>query len=263
MKDALKGLNILVTRPSDAGEMLCQMIEKEGGRAIFLPTIAFAEPSDIETLKADIAALDQQEWLIFNSPQAVKASLPYIQSMWKTLPSHIQIAAVGEGTARALKESGMPAAIYPKEEWSTEGILDLDIFKQAQGKKIAIITGEGGRKLLQETLIARGARVTMIYAYRRILPKADIAECVELLNRQALHAIIGLSFETIANLKTLLGPGHWFYLARTPLIVGSQRIKTLAEDSGFQTIWVSQQMNNQSVLDLLIQRRNDLCQTPS
>lgn len=144
----LANVSILVTRPEPQGAELCQQITELGGHAISFPTIAFAPPPDADAFANAIAQLGGQEWLVFISPQAVRASVPAIRQRWTHLPSTVKFAAVGAGTAKALKAAGYDAALQPSSEWSSEALLALPEFQNVKDKHIAVIRGVGGRGLL-------------------------------------------------------------------------------------------------------------------
>lgn len=244
-------LYILITRPGEAGAELCTAIESRGGKAMHFPVIAFAPPADEQAFHHAIATLGEQDWVLFNSPQSVRAVVPAMRAAWPQFPETVRFAAVGAGTAKALHEAGYVAACIPESDWSSEGLLALPEFQQVSGKKIAIVRGEGGRQLLDKVLLERGAVVTACIAYRRILPIVNADACRGLIHDGKISAIVAGSYESVSNLLLLLGSAiapEWY---RIPLIVMSERIKTLAAASGFQTIWVPQTASQQAVLDVI------------
>jgi uroporphyrinogen-III synthase len=249
-----------VTRPDPAGSALCQYLQDQGDVAIHFPTIAFAPPRDLSALTGAIDQLGQQDWLIFISPQAVYHAIPLIRQRWPQFSSRVQFAAVGAGTAAALKEAGYIAAALPKEEWSSDGILELVPFQQAAGKNIAIIRGEGGRERLEGVLAERGATVLSVMAYQRIVPKMDISPYLILFKENKIDVIVCTSFQGVQNLKAMVGAADWVNLSHVPLIVVSDRIKLLASDLGFQRIWVAANASHQAISAIIAQKRTELCQ---
>lgn len=254
----LANLHILVTRPEPQGRALCLQIEERGGRALSFPTIAFAPPPDMHAFQEAIAKLGQQDWLIFISPQAVSASLVAMRSQWPVFPSTLRLAAVGAGTAKALQAAGYNVTVCPRDEWSSEALLDLPDFQSVVGKHIAIIRGVGGRELIDRTLAERGAHVLPVMAYQRVLPPSDTSKILPLLEQKKINIIICTSFEGVRNLTLLLGDSAWPYLKELPLIVMSERIKVLAHDLGFQTIWVTPKASSEAILDVIVQRKDEL-----
>ncbi|HTM63129.1 MAG TPA: uroporphyrinogen-III synthase [Gammaproteobacteria bacterium] len=252
MKSDLSSIYVLVTRPGTAGAELCAQIEAQGGRALHFPVIEFAPPHDTESFQQVINQLGEQDWIIFNSPQAVRSAVPAMRKAWPEFPENVQIAAVGSGTAKSLYEAGYISALHPEHEWSSEGLLAMTQFQHVSGKKIVIIRGEGGRQVLEKVLGERGAKVLPCIAYRRMLPTINAEACLKLIHQKELDVIAAGSFESVTNLMLLLGNESWPLLKEIPLIVMSERVKMLAAESGFQTIWVTETASNDAVLDVIV-----------
>ncbi len=247
----MKELAVLVTRPGSNGLALCQCIEAFEGKAWHFPTIAFAPPLDLPAFYRAIAQLDEQAYWIFNSPQSVEASIKIIQHKWPQLPSSVKLAAMGAGTQRVLKAAGYQDIICPVSDWHSEGLLALPEFQSIKHKKIAIVRGEGGREYLEKIFTEREAQVLSIIAYRRVLPLIDVTPYEQLLRAGAINRVVCTSFEGIQQLLILLGASLDSLIKRIPLIVSSERVKTLAQDLGFQTIWVARNASHQAILDVL------------
>jgi len=245
----LHDLHILVTRPALQGTEICRLITDRCGHAIHFPTIAFAPPPDQLAFQQAIALLGEQEWLIFISPQSVYASVDHIRKAWPQWPQQVKFAAVGAGTVKALHEAGYEVSSWPMTDWGSDGLLALPEFQSVFGKKIAIIRGMGGREIVDKVLTARGAYILPVLAYERILPTVDVSECLQLLKQRIINRIVCTSYEGVKNLKILVGETGWPYLKGIPLIVMSERIKTLAHDLGFQTIWVTRHASQTAILD--------------
>ncbi|RDI38370.1 uroporphyrinogen-III synthase [Aquicella lusitana] len=253
-------LTILVTRPDPAGSMLCALIKAEGDQAVHLPAMRFEPLVDQPDFQSALDHLGEQDWVLFVSPQAVYASIAAIRKKWPVLPPQLKFAAVGEGTAKALKEAGYLMAVHPQGEWNSESVLELPAFRSVAGQKIAIIQGEGGRERLPKALADRGATITQLIAYQRQLPNVEMAPFIKLLNQRGLDAVICTSFEGVQNIKKLFTDASWPILRSTPLIVVSERIKTLAHALGFQTIWVARNASHPAILECLVQKRKEIWQ---
>ena len=242
-----------MTRPAHPGEVLCEFIRAHGGRAIHFPTIAFAPTPDPVTLQQALRQLDQQDWLIFTSLQSVYSFKEAMCRYGCPLSSATQIAAIGAGTASALQAQGYAAVHYPPLNWNSEGLLALPALQAIRGKRMAIVRGAGGREWLSRALIERGAKLLSFITYQRTLPQVDSKPYAVFFEQSAIDGIIGMSYESVHNLKLLLGENVWPHLNKTPLIVISERIKALAQDLGFKTIQVAAQPTQAAILEVLLQ----------
>src|SRR3990167_7827501 len=255
----LNPLRILVTLPLPAGLKLCEQIQACHGQAIYLPTIYIQSLVQDQAFQQAIVSLDQQDWLIFISPQAVLTSVPTIHTYWPQLPAKLQIAAIGKGTAEALHDQKLTVTVYPEIEWSSEGLLAMSEFQNVARKHIAIVRGEGGRKILMEVLIKRGAHILSLIAYRRTLPEINVNYYQSLLQQQQIDVIVCTSKEGVNNLLTLLGETIRPDLLSLPLVVVSERMRAFAELAGFQAIWVAKNASHAAVVDVLAMIRKQLC----
>ena len=255
-------LQVLITRPLPHGAELCREVNKSGYVAISFPTIVFAPPSDVTQFKQGIAQLGEQDWLIFISPQAAAAALPPLHKAWPHLPDSVKFAAVGAKTAQIVKEAGYTVSAFPPIEGGSEALLAMPVWQEVRNKKIAIISGGEGRQLLEQSFRERGAHVIQVTAYQRQLPKVEVSAYRDLIEKRQIHAIVCTSFEGVRNLKTLLSD-CWLLLKKIPLIVVSERIKILAHDLGFQTIWVAAGASHEAIIKILTQVKDELWQKKS
>ncbi len=251
-------MTFIIARPGEAGAALCADIANLFGRALHFPTIEFAPPVDVVAFEKAIAQAGEQDWLIFISAQAVKSVVPALRAAWPIMPERVKLAAVGPTTAAALTAAGYRAT-YSEDEWSSEGLMALPAFQQVRGQSIMIMRGVGGREALEKILKERGAEVSACVAYQRMVPSVDASVCQQLIKHHSCSAIIAGSFETVTNLKLLLGEAVWLELTTVPLIVMSERIKALAADLGFQRIWVTRNASQQAVIDLITANKDVLC----
>jgi uncharacterized protein HemX/uroporphyrinogen-III synthase len=245
-------LNVMVTRPPPAGAALCQEIVAAGGHAIYFPTLAFLPPVHPELLPQQLAELDQYDWLIFISPQAVYASQAAIHASWPVFPAEVKIAAVGRGTAVALQSANLPVTVYPHTQWSSDGLLDLPEFQALTGKKIALFRGEGGREWLAENLTARGASLAPIIVYQRALPDVVVTDYVALVQTHKIDLVVCTSSEGLQNLKTLL-QAAWLELQTIAVIVISERMRIFAAELGFHKIFLAKNPSHGAIMEVLTQ----------
>lgn len=242
----LSGQSILITRPEPFGAVLCESVIENGGRAWYLPTIAFLPPRDLVLLEQQFKQLDQFQWALFISPQAVAASIDWLNHYKLPSPT-FKIGAVGLGTANALKARNFPVTIYPQHDWSSEGLLALPDMQNIKGQKIAIFKGEGGREVLQEKLLERGAYVEEIVTYQRSLPNVNVTPFLDLVQNNQIDKIVCTSEVGLRNLKLLL-QSQWGKLQKIPLIVISLRMMELAKTLGFSEIKLAENASHDAII---------------
>jgi uroporphyrinogen-III synthase len=205
MTARLEGLGVVLTRPQTAADALAAPLEREGARVILFPALAIEElklTAPLEQLLADLARFDLA---VFVSANAVEKALAMVRRIapW---PPRLQVAAIGEATAEALRSSGFAAVISPHERHDSEALLALPQLQRERiaGKNVIVFRGEGGREHLKESLEARGARVEYAECYRRVRPQSDPRPVLEALARGEVHAVSALSAETLENFVAMI-----------------------------------------------------------
>jgi uroporphyrinogen-III synthase len=232
MSQALAGIGVLVTRPQHQAEPLCRMIEAAGGRAWRFPVIAIAPPDDPAALDAVLAGLADFDLAIFISANAVEQGFAALarHGGW---PPGLRVAAIGEATARALRERGIEPALRPRTRFDSEALLEHPELQHVAGQRVVIFRGVGGRELLAGVLRGRGAEVTYAEAYRRARPRLDPAPLLAAWPRREIQVAVVTSQEGLRNLWAMVGPAGQPWLRATPLVVASARVLKMAEELGF------------------------------
>jgi uroporphyrinogen-III synthase len=233
---ALAGRLIVVTRPRHQAGELARMIEAAGGRALTMPLLEIEAAADPQPLQQAVAGLDGCDFAFFVSPNAVAYAVPAILA--RGWPPALRAAAVGEGSALALREAGVGAVIVPRERFDSEALLALPELsaEQVRGRRALVFRGDGGRELLADTLRERGATVECVACYRR-LPPADPAAFLDLLRGTSRpDAITISSSEGLRHLVDLVGPAGRPLLAAVPLFAPHARIVETARSQGLDAV---------------------------
>ena len=230
----LAGLKIVVTRPRDQAGPLARRIEQAGGTPLVFPLLDISAVQDTTVLREQIARLAQFNLAIFISPNAVHYGISAIRAAGE-LPPYIKIATVGQGSAKALRESGIAQIIAPTEHFDSEGLLALPELQNVAGWHVMIFRGDGGRELLADTLKARGATVEYATCYQRSKPQQDAG----VLLTAAPDAITVTSSEALRYLWQMLDIHAQTSLRDIPLFVPHARIAELALQQGWQQVQVT------------------------
>ncbi len=229
----LAGLSIVVTRPREQAAGLAQRIEQLGGKALLFPLLEIAPVADARALRELAQHLAAYDLLVFISPNAVRYGLAEIAA--HDIPAQLQVAAVGQGSAQALRAAGIERVIVPTGRYDSEALLALPQLQDMCGRRVAILRGDGGRELLGDTLKARGATVEYITCYRRSKPRFAAASLLA----AEPDAVTVTSSEALGYLWELLAEPDRARLAATPLFVPHARIADLARQQGWQHVVVT------------------------
>ena len=227
----LSGMKIAVTRPRDQAVKLAHMIEQAGGTVLLFPLLEITAARNPQALKEQISRLKEFDLAIFVSPNAVHYGIAAIHKEGK-LPAKLKIAAIGQGSTKALHERGITNVIVPTQRFDSEGLLSMPELQNVAGRRVMIFRGDSGRELLGDTLRMRGAKVEYAACYQRSKPHQD----GELLLAAAPDAISVSSSEALENLWQMLDNKRQQILRDTLLFVPHSRIAELAVRQGWQHV---------------------------
>lgn len=231
MNTGLGGARVLITRPAHQAETLCHLIAAAGGEPVGLPAIEIAPPADPAALTQVLERLEHFDLAVFVSPNAVRATLAHLNG---PLPAALTLAAVGDGTRRALAAAGYAQVLAPPERFDSEGLLALPALQNMRGRRVLILRGDSGRELLADGLRSRGAEVTYAECYRRRVPVAPDRTVLARIAGGEVDVAVITSSEALANLLALAGDGARDSLLATPLVVVSARQAQAARALGFR-----------------------------
>jgi uroporphyrinogen-III synthase len=231
----LRGLRVLVTRPADQAGPLCRLIAKAGGEALRLPTLEIRDPDprNVARLNAVIDALESYNLAVFISVNAVTRGMGFIRAR-RPWPAQVKVATVGASSAEALARCGLTVDLVPSHQFNSEALLALEELRDMRGKRVVIFRGNGGRDLLRDVLIQRGAVVDYVEVYRRECPALDPGEIAHFWQPGAVDLITVTSNESLQNLYTMAGAQGRPLLRDMQLVVISQRQAVLAAELGFR-----------------------------
>lgn len=234
----LAGRAVLVTRPAGLSEPLVALLRAQGGEAVLLPAIEILPPDDRASLDAAIDHLEEFDFAIFVSPTAVEQAHAAVTAR-RDWPTRIKYAAIGSGTARALREIGVARVLAPQGRGDSEALASLPELAEIAGKRIVIFRGQGGRDALRDALRARGAQVEYAECYRRARPRADVGPLLQRWGRGGIDAVCVTSAEGIENLLAMLGADGTALLRTTPVFVPHPRVGAAARSVGVERVTVT------------------------
>ncbi|MBD8897397.1 uroporphyrinogen-III synthase [Rhodanobacter sp. DHG33] len=225
---SLRGRVVVITRPAGTAAALMRRVRARAGVPLLLPGLSLRAIDD-PALPAQMRAAMKDGLLVFTSPAAVRFA-----ALLSPLRSRAIVLAVGQGTAQALRRHGVLAQAPSRQD--SEGLLDLPVMQDLQGMRVALIGAPGGRGLLREQLVARGAQLREVHVYQRVAPRWDRRH-VEAVQALPLSArVLVSSAEALHNLAQRLPAAAWSRLRAAVAVVSSERLEQAAREAGFVRI---------------------------
>ncbi len=212
---------------------MVERIEALGGTALVYPVLEILEPADPAPVDAVLARLDLLDLAIFISANAVDHGLRRVSECCGGWPKRLAVAAVGQATLEALERQGLTVTIRPSPPYNSEMLLAAPALQRLAGRRVLIVRGVGGRELLRDALVARGASVEYAEVYRRGRPAADPEALMRRRLAGQLDLIAVTSNEGLSNLLDMVGPRWRDTLLEVPLVVIGARTAEQAQRLGF------------------------------
>lgn len=234
----LRGLGIVVTRPKNQAENLVRLIDAAGARPILFPVLEILDVSDLNPLYHVIKELDHYHAAIFISPTAVNKAMNLIKAQ-REWPRELAVFAIGRGSKKALEHCGVHNVQIPPGRSDSDALLELPALQDMRNKRVVIFRGDGGREVLGDELVKRGAELTYAECYRRSKPNIEAGALLYHWARNELDAVTVTSSEGLHNLFDLVGKLGQQWLKKTPVFVTHPRIATIAEELGLEKVIVT------------------------
>jgi uroporphyrinogen III methyltransferase / synthase len=153
----LRDRTIAVTRAREQSSALAARLRALGARVVLAPAIR------TEALEATLPDLAGFDLLCLTSPTGATRLLELVRDA-RALTGP-RIAAVGPGTAAALRAGGIEPDIVP-ERSNAEGLVEA--LAGVEVRRALIARAQEGREVLPDALRARGAEVEVLALYRTI-----------------------------------------------------------------------------------------------
>ncbi|MBA3032800.1 MAG: uroporphyrinogen-III synthase [Gammaproteobacteria bacterium] len=231
----LAGKNIVVTRPAGQATHLAEALIERGAHPVLFPVLAIEEIEDTAPLQDAAIRLEQYDWAVFVSPNAVERALAVVLAH-RRWPDGVRVATVGHSSEQALARHGIGEVVAPQERFDSEALLELPPFADMTSQRVIIFRGDGGRDLFGDTLKARGAVVDYVVCYRRAKPALDPAPLLKLWGDGQLDALTVTSSEGLRNLYEMVGKLGQSWLKKTPTFVPHARIAEQARVLGLTQV---------------------------
>ena len=194
---------ILVTRPNGQAGDLADQLRHRGLAPVIVPTVRI-EVAPAADLDAALASLQGADWLLVTSANGAQALAGRLAAMNTAhMPDGLRVAAVGPATADALRVAGIRVDHVP-DEYLTLAIADG--LGDVAGRRIVVAQADAAAPDLRDALVARGALVEEVLAYRTVEGPGEGRDRLHAVLQQELAGLAFTSGSTVRGLTRLASP---------------------------------------------------------
>lgn len=235
-------VQVVITRPSAAGQHLVQMLNDRGISGVHMPLLSIVATAESTTHKSILLDLDRFGRVIVVSANAARYFVEALDRYWPQPPLGVDYFAVGKASAQVLRDYGL--FVRTPARANSEGLLAMPELQPAAATLIA--KGEAGRPLLAQTLQQRGSKVSQIDFYRRVDNRLSSVQLSLLQQKPA--KIVAITSAQALNCWQQNVPE----LTTQTLVCASSRIADLARQLGYQSVFIADGADNEAQLRCIV-----------
>jgi uroporphyrinogen-III synthase len=206
-KHPLAGTRILVGRARHQAGSLSASLRGLGASVIEIPFIEIRKPQSHQSLDDALKNIKSYDWLVLTSANGVEAMWERVRKLRITRKNleHLQIAAIGPATKKAIVKHGLKVKMVP-EEYVAESVVK-GLRDKVSGKRVVLIRAKIARDVIPEALRAAGAHVDVVEAYETVVPEKSRGRLRELMKNATRrpHVVTFTSSSSAKNFAELLG----------------------------------------------------------
>lgn len=203
----LDGWRVLITRASKQADGLAEPLRELGAHVIEVPTIEIEPPRSYAPLDQALRQIDQYDWLVLTSVNGAEALFDRLKrlKLSKARLKHLQIAAIGPATQKAIESQGLKVQVTP-EKYIAESVVEA-LRDRTKGKRLLLVRARIARDVLPNELKKSAAVVDVIEAYETKVPAGAQQKLEKIFSAKAgrPNVITFTSSSTVNNFLGLLG----------------------------------------------------------
>ena len=206
-RKSLTGCRILVGRARHQASSLSKEVRQLGAQVIEIPFIEIRKPPSFQPLDSALNDIFAYDWLILTSVNGVDAMWERLKELGITKRSlrHLQVAAIGPATKKAIEKRGVKVNVVP-DEYVAESVVQ-SLRNQVPGKRILLVRAKVARDVIPRELQKAGAHVDVVEAYETVVPESSRTRLRTLMKdrKRRPHVITFTSSSSVRNFVALLG----------------------------------------------------------
>ena len=236
---------IVVTRAAHQAAALEDVIRRRGAVPVPYPCIAIAPPQDPSALDAGLAALDEFDWLLLTSANAVRMVSERLSRL-KLHPdwTKIKVAAVGPKTGAELR-ARLAAADFMPTAFTAECLANS--LPLTVGSRLFLPQSALADETVAGILRTRGAKVSTAVAYHTVIGGGG-ADVPAMIRRNEIDA---LTFTSPSALNYFARRSRLERMPNLPAVCIGPSTARRAAEVGFQQAIVPQEYSLRGMMDAL------------
>jgi uroporphyrinogen-III synthase len=202
----LYGKRVVITRAARQSVELVENLAKLGAMPILLPLVAFSAPEDYAPLDAALDRLEQFDWIIFTSENAVRAVVKRAGvrgNLRNVAGRRSRAAAVGPTTANAAERAGF--FVDYQAQTHSGAALANELGEKLRGQSVFLPRSDRANPDLPQLLRNYGAEVIEVVAYRTVTPVNLDEEKIAAIVNGEVEAILFFSPTAVEHFVGILG----------------------------------------------------------
>jgi len=249
----LSGKRIVITRAARQSVELVETLGKLGAVAILLPLVAFAAPEDYGPMDAALDRLEQFDWIIFTSENAVRAVVKRAGvrgNLRNVAGRRSRAAAVGPTTATAAERAGF--FVDYQAHTHSGAALANELGEKLRGQTVFLPRSDRANPDLPQLLRNYGADVTEVIAYRTVTPVNLDQEKIAAIVNGEVEAVLFFSPTAVEHFVAIVGKEKLLDLQERLAITAVGPITANAlHQSGVDTLLVAEDTTADAVIAAL------------
>ena len=246
----LAGWKVLVTRPRDLISTMVSKLRLLGAEVLELPAIRTEPLEQQEALYDALSQLERYQWIAFTSPTGVKVFFEEMKKSGTDIRKlgGVKIAAIGNGTKKALQERGLYADLVPEV---FDGASLGKALREAcrEGEHILVPRAKiGNKEILDELSKKPGLKISDIATYDTFYETQEIIDQREEFEAGTIDCAVFTSASTVKGFVEAT-PGLDYTKVRAACI--GKQTKAAADAYGMET-YMAEKATIDSVLELVI-----------
>ena len=254
-ESVLSGKRVVITRATRQSVDLAESLGKLGAVPILLPLVAFSAPENFGPLDAALDRLEEFDWIIFTSENAVRAVVKRAEvrgNLRNVAGRRSRAAAVGPTTAAAAERAGF--FVDYQAQTHSGAALANELGEKLRDQTVFLPRSDRANPDLPQLLRNYGAEVTEVIAYRTVTPVNLDDQKIAAIANGEVEALLFFSPTAVEHFVGILGKdklrdlqNHLAITAVGPITANALR------QSGVDTLLVAEDTTTDAVIAILNQ----------